>query len=43
MRDLYLILLAAIIASLPFMVLGAHIHRPAQQLAAGMAPGVVSR
>lgn len=42
MRDIYLILLAAIIASLPFMVLGAHIHRPAQ-LAAGIAPAAMPR
>lgn len=30
MRDICLILLAAIIASLPFLVLGDHIHRPAR-------------
>lgn len=30
MRDICLILLAAIIASLPFLVLGDQIHRPAR-------------
>ncbi|MFN4277723.1 MAG: hypothetical protein ACK4FJ_15605 [Ferrovibrio sp.] len=30
MHDICLILLAAIIASLPFLVLGDHIHRPAR-------------
>ncbi|WP_300303527.1 hypothetical protein [Ferrovibrio sp.] len=30
MRDICLILLAAIIASLPFLVLGNQIHRPAR-------------
>lgn len=48
MRDIWLILLAAIIASLPFMVLGNHLHRsalfaadsPQQSRATGASPPI---